>query len=96
MSIILNLIKEHPENGEPIVWTIFSTGTFWVKRLTGVVEVRSQLLEIVCLSDTHELHRDAEVPDGDLLVHSGDITFFSRRRSVLTDFNDWLGELPHL
>jgi Icc-related predicted phosphoesterase len=53
-------------------------------------------LEIICLSDTHELHRDVDVPDGDLLIHAGDITFFSRRPSVLTDFNDWLGELPHL
>jgi hypothetical protein len=54
------------------------------------------LLKIICLSDTHELHRDVDVPDGDLLIHAGDITFFSRRPSVLTDFNDWLGELPHL
>jgi Icc-related predicted phosphoesterase len=52
-------------------------------------------LKIVCLSDTHELHRDVRVPEGDLLIHAGDITFFSRRPSVLADFNDWLGELPH-
>jgi Icc-related predicted phosphoesterase len=52
-------------------------------------------LKIVCLSDTHELHRDVCVPEGDLLIHAGDITFFSRRPSVLADFNDWLGELPH-
>jgi Icc-related predicted phosphoesterase len=50
---------------------------------------------IVLLSDTHELHRDVEVPPGDLLIHAGDITFFSRQRAVLTDFNLWLGELPH-
>ena len=52
-------------------------------------------MQIVCLSDPHELHRDVDVPDGDLLIHAGDITFFSQRRSVLGDFNDWLGELPH-
>jgi predicted phosphodiesterase len=50
---------------------------------------------IVLLSDTHELHRDVEVPPGDLLIHAGDITFFSRQPAVLTDFNMWLGELPH-
>jgi Icc-related predicted phosphoesterase len=67
-----------------------------MKPHTGGVEVRSQLLEIICRSDTHELHRGGDVPDGDLLIHAGDITFFSRRPSVLTDFNDWLGEMPHL
>jgi Icc-related predicted phosphoesterase len=50
---------------------------------------------IVLLSDTHELHRDVEVPPGDLLIHAGDITFFSKRPSVLADFNMWLGQLPH-
>ena len=52
-------------------------------------------LKIVCLSDTHELHRDVVVPDGDVLIHAGDITFFSQRPSVLEDFNAWLGEQPH-
>jgi Icc-related predicted phosphoesterase len=50
---------------------------------------------IVLLSDTHELHRDVEVPPGDLLIHAGDISFFSRQPAVLTDFDLWLGELPH-
>jgi Icc-related predicted phosphoesterase len=52
-------------------------------------------MRIVILSDTHELHRDVVVPDGDLLVHAGDVTFFSRLPSVVPDFNEWLGELPH-
>ena len=50
---------------------------------------------IVLLSDTHELHRNVEVPPGDLLIHAGDMTFFSKQPAVLTDFNEWLGELPH-
>jgi predicted phosphohydrolase len=49
----------------------------------------------VCIADTHELHRELIVPDGDLLIHAGDFTFFSRRPSMLRDFDDWLGELPH-
>jgi Icc-related predicted phosphoesterase len=49
----------------------------------------------IVLSDTHELHRDVEVPPEDLLVHAGDITLFSRQPAVLRDFNLWLGELPH-
>ena len=30
-----------------------------------------------------------------MLLFAGDITFFSRRASVLADFNSWLGDLPH-
>lgn len=52
-------------------------------------------LRIVCISDTHELHRELDVSPGDLLIHAGDFTFFSKRRSQIRDFNDWLGELPH-
>lgn len=55
----------------------------------------SRQLRIVCISDTHELHRELDVPPGDLLLHSGDFTFFSRSRAMLRDFNLWLGELPH-
>ena len=52
-------------------------------------------LRIVCISDTHELHRELVVPPGDLLIHAGDFTFFSKRPSMIDDFNDWLGEQPH-
>jgi predicted phosphohydrolase len=52
-------------------------------------------MRIVCLADTHELHRELIVPPGDLLLYAGDLTFFSKRRSMIDDFNDWLGELPH-
>jgi len=49
----------------------------------------------VILSDTHELHREVDVPSGDILFHGGDFTMFSRSLSAIDDFNDWLGELPH-
>jgi Icc-related predicted phosphoesterase len=35
------------------------------------------------------------VPDGDLLIHAGDFSFFSQRPSMLRDFDRWLGSLPH-
>jgi Icc-related predicted phosphoesterase len=47
------------------------------------------------MSDTHELHRELEVPDGDILIHAGDFTMFGKNLQALRDFNDWLGELPH-
>jgi Icc-related predicted phosphoesterase len=52
-------------------------------------------IRIVCISDTHELHRELAVPNGDLLIHAGDFTFLSKRPSMLRDFDKWLGELPH-
>jgi Icc-related predicted phosphoesterase len=52
-------------------------------------------LRLVLLSDTHQLHREVEVPDGDILIHAGDFTMFSRSPAEITDFNNWLGELPH-
>ena len=52
-------------------------------------------MRIVLVSDTHGLHRQLEVPSGDLLIHAGDFTFFSRPPSIVSDFNAWLGSLPH-
>lgn len=52
-------------------------------------------LRIVCISDTHELHRELVVPPGDVLIHAGDFTFFGRGTRAIRDFDEWLGELPH-
>jgi hypothetical protein len=56
---------------------------------------RENALTIVCISDTHELHRELDVPDGDILIHAGDFTMFSRSPNAIRDFDAWLGELPH-
>src|ERR1700758_2017994 len=50
---------------------------------------------IVCIADTHELHREVNLPDGDILIHAGDFTMFSKSAAAILNFNDWLGELPH-
>jgi predicted phosphohydrolase len=52
-------------------------------------------LRLVLLSDTHQLHREVDVPDGDVFIHAGDFTTFSESMEAVVDFNDWLGELPH-
>lgn len=51
-------------------------------------------MRIVVISDTHALHDQVEVPDGDILVHAGDLT----NRGAVLDverFNTFLGKLPH-
>jgi hypothetical protein len=52
-------------------------------------------MNLVIFGDTHELHRDVEVPSGDMLIFTGDFTMFSNSLAAIEDFNDWLGELPH-
>lgn len=51
-------------------------------------------MKIVCLSDTHGLHDQVAVPDGDLLLHAGDFTMRGRPEEI-TPFDAWLGTLPH-
>ena len=51
-------------------------------------------MRIVCISDTHSLHGQFPVPDGDVLVHAGDATRRGTERE-LRDFDRWLGTLPH-
>jgi predicted phosphohydrolase len=52
-------------------------------------------MDLVIMGDTHEIHQEVEVPGGDLLIFTGDLSMFSKRMSAIEDFNDWLGELPH-
>jgi len=52
-------------------------------------------MRIICIADTHELHREMVVPQGDLLIHAGDFTVFSERPSKYREFDQWLGKLPH-
>jgi len=51
-------------------------------------------IRLVAISDTHGLHRHLTIPDGDILVHAGDITGYGQVEQV-ADFNEWLGTLPH-
>ena len=52
-------------------------------------------MRIVLISDTHGLHRELDVPGGDMLIHAGDFTLNSKPPSIVSDFNAWLGSLPH-
>jgi Icc-related predicted phosphoesterase len=52
-------------------------------------------MRIVLIADTHEHRRELVVPDGDVLIHAGDITAMSKRPWMYRHFDIWLGELPH-
>ncbi len=51
-------------------------------------------MKLVCISDTHAMHRKLTIPDGDVLIHAGD---WGGRGTCQewVDFNNWLGSLPH-
>ena len=51
-------------------------------------------MKIVTISDTHNKHREVEVPDGDVLVVAGDFTGTGTNFQI-ESFNDWLYEQPH-
>lgn len=52
-------------------------------------------MRIVCISDTHSLHRKIpSIPDGDVLIHAGDCLGAGSLENV-EDLNVWLGTLPH-
>lgn len=50
-------------------------------------------MRLVCISDTHGLH-DVRVPDGDVLVHAGDLTA-SGSLEQIAEAHAWLASLPH-
>ncbi len=51
-------------------------------------------MRIVCLSDTHNQHRNLDVPPGDILIHAGDSTF-QGTLSEVSGFLRWINYLPH-
>jgi Icc-related predicted phosphoesterase len=50
-------------------------------------------MKIVAISDTH-LQHDLEIPEGDLLIHSGDATHRGLYSEV-KKFGEWFCSLPH-
>jgi Icc-related predicted phosphoesterase len=51
-------------------------------------------MRIVAISDTHGLHESLAIPDGDVLVHAGDVTSRGAAEELVA-FNKYLGMLPH-
>lgn len=51
-------------------------------------------MRIVLVSDTHGLHRSIQIPEGDILIHAGDLSS-SGKSSEVADATKWLASLPH-
>ena len=52
------------------------------------------MVKIIAISDTHSMHDELTVPEGDILVHSGDFTDHGRLDEAQA-FNEFLGKQPH-
>jgi Icc-related predicted phosphoesterase len=50
--------------------------------------------KLVLISDTHNKHGKLAIPDGDFLIHAGDMTGRGTEKEI-REFNQWLGTLPH-
>lgn len=50
-------------------------------------------MKIVCLSDTHKEYKNVIVPEGDILIHAGDIDIYDYS-SELKNFIKWVAKQP--
>ncbi|MEX2475284.1 metallophosphatase domain-containing protein [Marinobacter sp.] len=51
-------------------------------------------MRLVCISDTHSMHRQIQVPEGDILIHAGDCLGVGTLEE-LEDLDSWFAEQPH-
>lgn len=51
-------------------------------------------MKLVIISDTHGYHDDLDLPDGDVLIHCGDVCGLSDEDSVIR-FAKWFDSQPH-
>jgi Icc-related predicted phosphoesterase len=51
-------------------------------------------MKIVMISDTHGEHNRITVPDGDILIHAGDISMSGTVQQI-EEFANWFSKFPH-
>lgn len=53
-------------------------------------------MKVVCVSDTHNIYANKRwtVPDGDVLIHAGDLTMMGSEYELQKAF-EWIESLPH-
>lgn len=49
---------------------------------------------IIAISDTHGMNQSLQIPNGDILIHAGDLCNHGTLEEVI-DFNNFLSTLPH-
>ena len=59
----------------------------------GILVQKNPTLRLVCISDTHCCHRSIELPEGDILIHTGDVTRGGTYQQI-KDFLEWFSVQP--
>jgi hypothetical protein len=80
---------------------LFLTQKVWVwtqsqpRRSPSIVSQTTIPIHVVCISDTHNTHlSQPDLPDGDILIHSGDLTQSGSLAELRAALN-WLNAQPH-
>lgn len=50
-------------------------------------------MKIVAISDTHTQHSSLDLPNGDMVIHAGDVSYKGTEKEI-KDFYEWFGNLP--
>ena len=51
-------------------------------------------MNIICISDTHGKHNHLDLPEGDILLHAGDVSRIGKRKEI-EKFLRWFSAQPH-
>lgn len=51
-------------------------------------------MKLICISDTHSSHRSLQLPEGDMLIHAGDVSNQGHLKEIRA-FNTWLERLSY-
>ncbi len=51
-------------------------------------------MKIVLISDTDGRHNEVDIPDGDILIHAGDLSSRGKKEEII-DFLNWFSNQPH-
>lgn len=85
----------------PLIYCLRPLYALLLTRLRPVPKTRlpdQPGIRVVCISDTHNLHEtltgEEDIPEGDVLVHAGDLTD-GGTVTELQDALNWLKALPH-
>ncbi|KAF3934438.1 hypothetical protein ABW19_dt0200120 [Dactylella cylindrospora] len=74
--------------------TLKSSLLQYLKFFSLYTPMASKSVRIVCISDTHNDDPSSRIPDGDILIHAGDMTDFGTVDELQKAYN-WIAALPH-
>jgi len=81
------------DNAKPLTWSQSTLEQHVVSSTPCPTSLPSEHpITLVCVSDTH--NTEPEVPAGDVLLHSGDLTYYGKFDELQKQL-DWIASLPH-